>query len=320
VPLRQYSTLKVGGPAWALAEPQSRQELIEIAASARDHDIPAWVIGAGSSVIPDDRGFHGLIICTRKVKSDPAQVSPGIIEADCGVMLPKLARICQELGLSGLEWSIGIPGTVGGAIWMNAGASGTDMSALAEEISFWDGSQVRTVQGEDVHWGGRYSSFQDHPERVILGARLRLRQSSREFVEQAFKERLEIIKETQPRSNPSVGTVFRANRKALPTLAAGLREGAMICCQGNPAWINNLGGGTASDAYRLVRRVMRRHLWRGLPMPKIEPVFLPCDPRSEVSPTLLFNHPPVVVRFMAKVSRCWRFLFRRHLATWKPHV
>lgn len=310
----------MGGPAWALAEPEKRKDLIEIVAFARDQDIPTWIIGAGSSIIPHDRGFSGLIVRTRKVQADPIQVAAEIIEVDCGVMLPSLARFCQKLGLSGLEWSIGIPGTVGGSVWMNAGASGRDISTVLEDVSCWDGSRVWTIDRNDVQWGNRYSSFQDHPDWLILGARFRLRQSSPELVEQAIQERLKIIKATQPRSNPNVGTVFRANRRALPALAGGLREGAVVCCPENPAWIHNLGGGTASDAKRLVQRVLWRHLWRGLPMPKVEPIFLPYDPCSSASPTQLFNHPPLIVRAIAKLSRCWSFLYRRHLVDWRPHV
>lgn len=318
MPLSQYSSLRVGGPAWALAEPESSHELVQICTLARDHEIPTWIIGAGSNTIPHDRGFQGLIICTRKAEPTPKQIAPTIVEASCGVRLPRLARLCQELGLSGLEWSIGIPGTIGGAIWMNAGASGSDISTVLQDVSYWDGSGVRTVRREDVRWGDRCSSFQDHPSWLILRARLELRQSSPELVGRAIEERLKTVKETQPRSNPSVGTVFRANHRTLQMLAAGLQEGSIVCCQQNPAWINNLGDGTASEARCLVRRVMRRYLWRGLPMPKIEPIFVPYDLSSGVSPTVSFNHPSGAVRFVAQVSRCWGFLFRWRIAASRP--
>lgn len=129
-----------------------------------------------------------------------------------------------------------------------------------------------------------------------------------------------MVARSQPRSYPSVGTVFKANCGALPSLAAGLQVRSMICCKENPGWINNLGDGTASDAYRLVRLVMWRHLVRGLPVPKIEPIFLPYDPRSEFSPTVALNRPGLLVKIAATISRSWGFLFKRHLADWQPLI
>jgi UDP-N-acetylmuramate dehydrogenase len=317
-PLCHYSSLRVGGPAWALVEPSTSDELIQAYEFARAKEIPFRVLGAGSSVIPDDRGFRGLIICTHKLDPRPRRLSADVVEASCGVTMPRLAMFCQKRGLSGLEWTIGIPGTLGGGIWMNAGAWGRDISTVALDISFWDGSGVSTVRGEDVRWTYRYSSFQDHTEWVILSARLRLERSTPRAVRQAVKERVRDIRATQPRWHPSVGTVFKANRQALPTLAAGLRVGSMVCCPQNPGWINNLGQGRACDARRLVQLVMWRHLWRGLPMPKIEPIFLPYDPRYGVSPTVRFNHPPLPVRIMARITRRWAFLFQDALTDWRP--
>lgn len=320
VPLKDYSTLKVGGPAWAFAEPATTQQLIDVYEFARTKAIPIWVLGAGSSVIPNDRGFRGLIICTRRVDPSPKRLSSEIIEVSCGVFMPRLVIFCKRLGLKGLEWSIGIPGTIGGGIWMNAGASGSDIYEIVENISLYNGSEIRVVHRDDVRWRPRYSSFQDHPDWLILSARLRLQQSTPELVDQAIHERLKIVKATQPRSHPNVGTVFKANRKALPALAAGLQVGSMICCEENPGWINNLGEGTSSDAYHLVRRVMWRHLWRGLPMPKIEPIFLPYDPCSEVSPTTKFNHPPFFIRLVARISHRWGFLFKGYMTSWRPRM
>lgn len=318
--LKEYSTLRVGGPAWALGEPDSVDQLVELFKFARAAGIPIRILGAGSSLIPNDRGFAGLVICTRQVASALERLSSEMIAVSCGVSLPRLTSFCRTVGLSGLEWGIGIPGTMGGAIWMNAGASGKDIAGIVEEVSIYDGAGVRVLHRDDVHWGHRHSSFQDHPEWLILSARLRLQEATSELVQEGINDRLDVIRATQPRSRPNVGTVFKANCKALPTLAAGLRVGSMVCCEENPGWINNLGQGTASDAYRLVRRVMWRHLWRGLPIPQIEPIFLPYDPRSEVSPMAPLNAQSVFVRLVARLSSVWRFLFKDNLTEWHPHL
>jgi UDP-N-acetylmuramate dehydrogenase len=320
IPLRDYSTFKVGGPAWALIEPKTAQQLVSIYDFARKRDIPVGIVGAGSSIIPDDRGFLGLIICTRKVEPDPEIISSSRIKVSCGMRLPRLASLCQIWGLSGLEWSIGIPGTLGGAVWMNAGAWGGDTSKILEEVYFWDGYQVVTVTPKEIEWAYRYSTFQSHPEWLILSARLRLKESSPQLVAEATKKVRRKIRETQPRSHPNVGTVFKANREALPALAAGLQVGSVICPEENPGWLLNLGQGTASDVYRLVRLVLLRHLVRGLPLPKIEPVFLPYSPQEEESPSLRLNYPSLPIQVIAGIAKHWRFLFNGNLTTWKPSV
>jgi hypothetical protein len=162
---------------------------------------------------------------------------------------------------------------------------------------------------EDLNWRYRFSSFQEHPEWIILKVVLRLKRATNNEIDQAIDERWAIIRATQPRQFPNVGTVFKENIDALPRLAAGMRVGGMVCSDENPAWIHNTGEGTATDAYRLICKILLRHLVRGLPMPKIEPVFLPYDPNKRISATTIINNPPFIVRFFARVFRFWWRLF-----------
>lgn len=301
--LSEYTTIRVGGPAWAMAEPASIEELTEVHKFAHDNDIPFFVLGFGSNVIPDDRGFRGLIISTRGLNTPPEVVSSSTVRVSCGFYLPRLVVFCQKLGLSGLEWAIGIPGTVGGGIWMNAGASGNDISSVLEEITVWDGNKKLILSKDELKWGHRYSEFQDNRSLLILDARFHLVKSSELQVKQAIQERLEIIKRTQPRSHPSVGTVFK---RVVPTLAAGLRVGGMVCSEKNPSWVLNMGNGTSDDIYQLIKRVYWRHLWRGLPLPTIEPIFIPYDMTIETSRTQFFNNPPRTIRYLARFLRLSR--------------
>lgn len=305
VDLSRYNTLKVGGRAWAMAEPTCTEDLIKIHKFALDNDIPFFVLGLGSNVIPDDRGFKGLVISTRKLNTSPELVSSSVISVSCGFYLPRLVIFCQKLGLSGLEWAIGIPGTVGGGIWMNAGASGNDISSVLEEITVWDGNKTMILSKDDVKWGHRYSEFQENRNLIILGARFHLIESSQSQVKQAIQERLQVIKRTQPRSYPSVGTVFK---RVVPRLAAGMRVGGMVCSHENPNWILNMGNGTSDDMLKLVKRIYWKHLWRGLPLPTIEPIFMPYDPTVETSHTQFFNNPPSAIQCLGRIFRLWRLL------------
>ena len=124
VPLRDFTTWKVGGAAEWFAEPASMQELLALAAWAAGEGIPLQCIGAGSNLLIADSGLNGLCLCLRRLQGSRLDGSEGWVEADAGEPIPTLARKAARAGLSGLEWAVGIPGTVGGAAVMNAGAQG----------------------------------------------------------------------------------------------------------------------------------------------------------------------------------------------------
>jgi len=124
VGLQSFTTWKVGGPAEWFAEPGEREELISLAAWARAQGLSLRCIGAGSNLLIADSGLPGLTICNRRLQGSRLDAASGLVEAEAGEPIPTLARKAARLGLSGLEWAVGIPGTVGGAVVMNAGAQG----------------------------------------------------------------------------------------------------------------------------------------------------------------------------------------------------
>ena len=305
VNLSRFTTLKIGGNAWAMAEPRSKEELIEIHGFCMAYGIPFYIMGFGSCVVADDRGFKGLIINTRKLEHTPILVEKSILQVSCGQYFPRLVMYCQKLGLSGLEWGIGIPGTLGGAVWMNAGAGGSSISSTIENITVWDGYKEFELSRDDVRWGYRYSEFQNNPSVLILGAQLKLVQSSEGQVEKVIEERLKTIKDTQPRTYPSVGTVFIKGRGYLST---GIQVGGVMCSEKNPSWIININNGTSRDMYKIIQKVIYRHIWRGYSPPKIEPIFIPYDIKKDRSHTIKFNHASQIYRHLTTIGKVRRKL------------
>ena len=124
VTLADYTTWKVGGPAAFFAEPESTEELLALLRWAQTEGCGQRVIGAGSNLLISDQGLEGLTLCTRHIQGAELESASGLIEAQAGEPIPTLARRAARAGLAGLEWAVGIPGTVGGAAVMNAGAQG----------------------------------------------------------------------------------------------------------------------------------------------------------------------------------------------------
>ncbi|MFM2123236.1 MAG: UDP-N-acetylmuramate dehydrogenase, partial [Cyanobacteriota bacterium] len=124
IPLADYTTWKVGGPAQWFAEPETVEQLLQLLAWAVAEGLEPRVIGAGSNLLVSDAGLEGLTLCNRRLQGAELDPVSGVIEARAGEPIPTLARRAARAGLEGLEWSVGIPGTVGGAVVMNAGAQG----------------------------------------------------------------------------------------------------------------------------------------------------------------------------------------------------
>lgn len=184
-PLSRHTTARVGGPADLLYTAGSADELLAAVQSAHALEIPYFILGGGSNVLVADEGMRGLVILNkaRKVSFRPTG-SRVVLTAESGTNLASLARQCISKGLGGLEWAIGIPGTVGGAIVGNAGAHGSDTSNNLLSATIWEQDQgVRVYHREEMDYGYRTSILkQDHidggPRRVVLSAELQLKPES----------------------------------------------------------------------------------------------------------------------------------------------
>ncbi|MDD3642902.1 MAG: UDP-N-acetylmuramate dehydrogenase, partial [Candidatus Krumholzibacteria bacterium] len=209
VPLSGYTTYRVGGDAEFFAEPSGAAEAEFVYREAIRRGIPLTVIGWGSNVIAPDEGIGGMVICMRRDGAAVSFPSRGTVHADAGAGLMEVARAAAEHGLGGMEAIAGIPGTLGGAVVMNAGTKEGDLSSILVSVTaITPAGRRRSISGDEAGFGYRRSIFQDSGW-LLLGARLRLTPSEPRRV----LERLDAIGEERarkfPLDIPNAGSVFK---------------------------------------------------------------------------------------------------------------
>jgi len=210
IPLKGYTTFKIGGPARYFFVAKSKEDLKNGILWAKKKKLSFFILGAGSNVLFSDKGFNGLVI---KLQNTQYEIRNTNVIAGAGVPLQKLILEAAKKGLSGLENLAGIPGTLGGAIWGNAGAFGREIGDLAEEVKVLDvrGSklEVKKLKKEDCKFGYRNSIFKRRKNWIILEATLKLKKGNKKEIEEKIKEFLKLRKEKQPLELPSAGSVFK---------------------------------------------------------------------------------------------------------------
>ena len=268
-PLRRYTAWKIGGPADALLEPKSVDELVSAVREARRNGVPVTVLGGGTNVLVRDGGIRGLTIRLAKSLTN-VEVEGTSVVADAGVLYPVLANTTAASGLAGLEFATGIPGTVGGAVYMNAGAYGSE----TREVLVWadvfraeDGGIFRMENG-DLDLSYRRSILHEHPNWLVLRAGYTLEPGDAEKLKARIKEFRAQRMNGSP-NKPSCGSTFKRPPGDFPGRvieAAGLKGVSVGNIQVSPVHANylvNLGGGTAEDALaliELVRETVRERL------------------------------------------------------------
>lgn len=214
VVLKPLTTMKTGGPAAFFAEPSSEEEIIELLSYAEAKGIEVFILGNGSNVIADDRGFDGLIIKLGSnmsqitIEDDPADPEYGFITAGAGCLLSKFGNQAAAEGYEGAEFSCGIPGSVGGAVFMNAGAYGRDISDIAYEVRFIEDGQVKDMRVSKSDFGYR-TSFFTHNGRIVTRLRARLKKGDKEAIDALVKELRDKRTASQPLTVPSCGSTFK---------------------------------------------------------------------------------------------------------------
>jgi UDP-N-acetylmuramate dehydrogenase len=293
-PLARFTTMRVGGPADLFAIVHNIHELRAILRFARSRGLPHTLLGRGSNVVIADSGIRGLVIQNR---AEGSRVEGDRYTAESGVAMARAATEAQKAGLSGLEFGLAIPGTVGGAVWANAGAHGSDVAAIIEsaDVLLADGTEARLPAAE-LELGYRESRFKrahatpgaeadafgpGTPGDLVLGATFRLSPEPAEVI----KERLDDIRRWrqahQPLGLPSAGSVFR-NPADGPSAGAivdglglkGLRIGGAVVSEKHANFIVNDQKGTAADIRALAERVRDTVLERTGAALSFEIVFL----------------------------------------------
>ncbi len=265
VPLSSFTTWKVGGPAELLAEATNQKELEWLIQFAQRKKMPWQIIGAGSNLLIHDSGLEGLSICLRKLQGSEINRESGYVEAMAGESIPSLSRKVAKAGLHGLEWSIGIPGTIGGAITMNAGAQGGCIADRLDSILVvtLDSKEPFRLYNKELQFGYRSSRIQNE-QLIVLSARFRLEPGhDQNFIQKQNNTNLNHRLQTQPYQLPSCGSVFRNPEplkagKLIENLGLkGKRIGDAEISKKHANFIVNNGSAKASDIDKLIRLVQK---------------------------------------------------------------
>jgi len=267
VPLQEFTTWRVGGPAEWFAEPADGAQLVALARWARERELPLRAIGAGSNLLIADRGLPGLTLCIRRLQGSRVDGESGVVEAEAGEPIPTLARKVARAGLHGLEWAVGIPGTVGGAVVMNAGAQGGCTADWLESVRVLDPARPEapfTLEARELDFAYRHSRLQGEP-LIVLSARFRLAAGHDPAeITARTSANLQSRTSTQPYQQPSCGSVFRnpEPRKAGQLIEGlGLKGRSIGDAQVSPLHANfivNTGNARAADIDSLIRLVQEQ--------------------------------------------------------------
>ncbi|NCJ05703.1 UDP-N-acetylmuramate dehydrogenase [Synechococcales cyanobacterium C] len=262
--LANLTTFRVGGKAEWLASPHSVEEIQACYAWASDQGLPVMLIGAGSNLLISDRGLSGLILSTRHLRQQTLEPT-GRLCVEAGKPLPRLAWQVARRGWSGLEWAVGIPGTVGGAVVMNAGAHGGCMAdSLVEAHVISQSGRLQILTKDDLKYGYRTSILQQSPQVLVRAVLQLMPGQSPAEISALTQSHLDHRLQTQPYDHPSCGSVFRnpqpqtAGWLIEQTGLKGHQIGGAQVSEKHANFILNRGHATAQDIHTLIYEIQAR--------------------------------------------------------------
>ncbi|MBP5153027.1 MAG: UDP-N-acetylmuramate dehydrogenase [Lachnospiraceae bacterium] len=257
--LKDHTTFKTGGPAGAFVPVENTEELLVTLDYLKKKEIPFFILGNGSNLLVSDSGYDGAVIKLAGSFGE-VNVTGNVITAGAGALLSKVCLAAEEAGLSGLEFAYGIPGTVGGAMVMNAGAYDGEMSYVVTEVTVLDGVEVRVLSREDMHFGYRDSIIK-HSSMIVLSAKFALQPGDSRDIHDKMADFLQRRKSKQPLEFPSAGSTFKrpvgyfAGKLIEDAGLKGKRIGGACVSEKHSGFIVNTGGATSSDINLLMETV-----------------------------------------------------------------
>ena len=259
-PMSRHTTFRIGGNADAFVEVSSPDEIFQLTTYCRKNNIPVMIMGNGSNMLVSDKGIEGLVIAVH-TKMNSITVSSTTITAQAGALLSAVAAAAAEAGLTGLEFASGIPGTVGGGIFMNAGAYGGELVQVIDTVTYADfDGNIYTKPAEELDMSYRHSMFSDGGY-IILECSMCLTNGSAEDIRALMLDYKKRRTEKQPLSEPSAGSTFKrppgyfAGKLIQDCGLMGFKIGGAAVSEKHAGFVVNKGGATADDVMRLIRHV-----------------------------------------------------------------
>ena len=263
-PMSRYTSFRIGGPAKRMAFPKAA-ELVRLLELAETCGARPLVIGKGSNLLVADEGLDRLVVNTSGMDRMELTEEPNTILAEAGVSLAKLATFACKEGLTGLEFAHGIPGTLGGAVCMNAGAYDGEMKQVITDVTvYFPGEGVCVLSCEEMDFGYRHSLLSDRPEAVVVSAVMRLQAGEESAIRGKMQELMGRRKASQPLEYPSAGSTFKrpvghfAGTLIDQCGLKGLTVGGAQVSTKHAGFVINIGGATCADVTELIRQVQAR--------------------------------------------------------------
>ena len=260
-PMSRHTSFRIGGPVAVMAFPKSAEELAEILKVSALMDITPAILGAGTNVLAPDEGMDGLVVCLKDCMGGMEQLDETTIRVAAGVTMTRAAMFAANLGLGGMEFAHGIPGTIGGGVYMNAGAYGGEIKDVCTRVRIMEmNGEARWITGEEAAFSYRHSAIEDNPW-IVVAAEFQLTPTPEEEVWAKMKELIGKRRASQPLDLPSAGSAFKrpvggyAAALIDQTGLKGFQVGGAAVSEKHAGFVVNLGGATAADVQELLQQV-----------------------------------------------------------------
>ena len=262
-PMKNHTTFKIGGPAQYYVTPESVTQIQEVVSLCRDMNIPLHVIGNGSNILVGDDGVDGVVLALFNTFSD-YEIKDNVITAQAGMSLIKLAVIALREGLTGMEFASGIPGSVGGAVYMNAGAYDGQMKDVVTSVTVLDeAGNIRILGRDELDMGYRTSTVAKH-NMIVLQVIIELKAGDKDQIKDRMNQLSELRKQKQPLEYPSAGSTFKrpegyfAGKLIADAGLKGYSIGGAAVSEKHAGFVVNMGGATAKDVVELTDYIKKR--------------------------------------------------------------
>lgn len=263
-PMSRHTSFRIGGPAEVMAFPENAEQLRKILKTSKELDCNYAILGAGTNILAPDAGLKGIVICLKDCMDGMERLEGNRIRVAAGVTMSRAAVYAASLGLGGMEFAHGIPGTVGGGVYMNAGAYGGEISMICESVEVMGPEgEIRTYTCEEMEFSYRHSRMEEE-KGIILSAVFALTPRPEEEIREQMKVLMQKRSASQPLDMPSAGSAFKrpvGGFAAALIDQAGLKGlrvgGAEVSCK-HAGFVVNCGDATASDVLSLLAQVSER--------------------------------------------------------------
>lgn len=262
-PMTKHTSFHIGGPAELMAQPQSEAELQSLLLKAAEAAVPVTLVGNGSNLLVRDKGIRGLVIKLGSMLRD-IKVSGNMLTFGSGVSLAQASKKAAELGLSGMEFAVGIPGSIGGAVYMNAGAYDGEMSKVVKSVRVMDAAgEVSELSAGELDFGYRHSALQGS-SKIVTSVTVELAADDKQAIAEKMADFSNRRITKQPLELPSAGSMFKrppgyfAGTLIDQTGLKGYTVGGAQVSTKHAGFVVNIGGATAADVLQLISDVQAK--------------------------------------------------------------